>query len=224
METVYELISTAHQLPVLVAPLGEYFHSRWVRANEHHAPSVLQTIGKDAKNAVSARAFGHSVPQHTGFAVDAFKHYGMPPVELPDFVPGVHIALDKEAKRVRIFDPLEHLPNRKEIEAAFVAAYHKYRVPMSERVLDRLSDGDLSVWQAWLDKAVSQGIACQVSGEENPTAETEQPAEPQPESVEEPAAESVTEPVSPPQESATEPEQPPVAPQPVKPVKPTRRR
>lgn len=215
METVYELVSPEHSRPVLVQPLGEYFPSRWVKEKEHYAPGVMELMAKDARATVAAKQFGHAAPQHTGFAFDVFRHYGVQPVDLPDAITGTHIALDQYAKRVRLFDPLETLPNRKDIEAAFHAVYHRYRVPKPERVYGGLSDADLDVWLAWIDKAVSEGVARQVVHQENVTPEPEKPVEKEPETA--PAAESVSEPV-------VEQQNAPVVPQTRKPVKAARRR
>lgn len=182
MELVYELTSGGSHRPVLVAPLGEYMQSRWLKAAEHHAPSVAGIIAKDSAAIASAQQTGHAAPQHTGYAMAVFSQRKMAPVELPDSVPGVHIALDEEAKRVRIFDPLEHLPNRQDIEAAFLAVYHKHRVPRPEVIYDRLSGDELSTWRAWLDKAEGQGVIERVQEEESAAEVPNAPQEQQPES------------------------------------------
>lgn len=201
MEVVYELISPDHSRPVLVAPLGEYLQSRWVKAKEHHAPSVSEVQARDMSAIVNSKRFGHAPPQHTGFAMEAFAARRVQPCDLPDSIPGVNIALDREAKRVRIFDPLETLPNRKEIEATFLAVFHKYRVPKPEVIYDRLSESDLDVWQAWLDAAVANGTAERVvkAAQPEPIPEVvqeqvqEQPVEP----AKEPVVEPVPEPTQP---------------------------
>lgn len=188
MEIVYELVSTEHSRPVLVTPLGEYLQSRWVKAKEHHAPSVSEVHARDMAAIIASKRHGHAAPQHTGFAMEAFASRMVQPCDLPDVIPGIRIALDLDAKRVRIFDPLETLPNRKEIEAAFLAVYHKYRVPRPEAVYDRISEADLNGWQVWLETAVANGVAELVQPEKQEPVET--PAEP----IAEPVNEATSEP------------------------------
>lgn len=159
MERVYELTTPDRNRPVLVAPLGEYLRARWRRNVAEHAPCVAHLRREFAAQAARIDRTGRPPEHHLGFVIDTIRQHGVQDAELPELVPGQCIAIDRDARKVRIFDPLESHADRKTILALWVAVYHKHLVPRQERLFEKLSDADLDVWQRWLDAAVSAGHA-----------------------------------------------------------------